>query len=318
MSDNRLSNIPGRITASAEMLEAAVAELLRLIPDTWQKYKPDDLSEVKAEALFLLVAAGLVERRGRIRLRMLNFPVVFEATFTATGEYGLVEAVEPLAAALWAEWQEPYQKWNKSDTAKATPFHCESLGPSEWRLTEQGVKDSKKLRADGEDKRFLLDFILQRGLYDRKPHVSPFNGQVFQQKPVRGKGALVKFDKVKADAAPGAVNIGNWREGGDAFAQAFGPIIGKMFEAMQAQTLAAQAKAPAPALPPAANKSAARRGRKKLSPKESKRRQETLKSWQQASEAGVTREQFCDDKGITSKELQNFQDWQRQRENRQQ
>ncbi len=28
MSDNPLSNIPGRITASAEMLEAAIAELL--------------------------------------------------------------------------------------------------------------------------------------------------------------------------------------------------------------------------------------------------------------------------------------------------
>jgi hypothetical protein len=47
MSDNPLSNIPGRITASAEMLEAAVAELLRLIPETWQAYRPDDLSDTK-------------------------------------------------------------------------------------------------------------------------------------------------------------------------------------------------------------------------------------------------------------------------------
>jgi hypothetical protein len=39
MSDNSLSNIPGRVTASAlsaNMLEAAVAELLRGIPETWQ------------------------------------------------------------------------------------------------------------------------------------------------------------------------------------------------------------------------------------------------------------------------------------------
>ena len=47
MSDNPLSNISGRITASAGMLEPAVAELLRWIPETWQAYRPDDLSETR-------------------------------------------------------------------------------------------------------------------------------------------------------------------------------------------------------------------------------------------------------------------------------
>lgn len=46
-------------------------------------------------------------------------------------------------------------------------------------------------------------------------------------------------------------------------------------------------------------------------------RDETIESRKCASEAGVTREKFCDDEDITPKELQNFQDWQRQRENRQ-
>ena len=45
MTDSPLSNMPGRITASAEMLETVVAELLRLIPETWQAYRPHDLSE---------------------------------------------------------------------------------------------------------------------------------------------------------------------------------------------------------------------------------------------------------------------------------
>lgn len=45
MTDNRLSNIPGQITASAEMLEAAVAELLRGIPEAWRAYRFDGLSE---------------------------------------------------------------------------------------------------------------------------------------------------------------------------------------------------------------------------------------------------------------------------------
>ncbi|MFA6134111.1 MAG: hypothetical protein WC869_08875 [Phycisphaerae bacterium] len=48
MSDTPMSNIPDRITASPEMLEAAVAELLRLIPETWQAYEPDDLCPASA------------------------------------------------------------------------------------------------------------------------------------------------------------------------------------------------------------------------------------------------------------------------------
>jgi hypothetical protein len=45
VTDSPLSNLPGRITASLEMLEAAVADLVRLIPETWQAYRPHDLSE---------------------------------------------------------------------------------------------------------------------------------------------------------------------------------------------------------------------------------------------------------------------------------
>ncbi len=37
VSDKPESDIAGRISASAEMLEAAVAELLRLIPESWQR-----------------------------------------------------------------------------------------------------------------------------------------------------------------------------------------------------------------------------------------------------------------------------------------
>ena len=76
ISDKPMSNIPGRITATAEMLEAAVAELLRLIPETWQAYRPDDLSETKAQALFLLTAAGRNAARF-FRARSPSRPVAF-------------------------------------------------------------------------------------------------------------------------------------------------------------------------------------------------------------------------------------------------
>ena len=220
----------------AEMLEAAVAELLRVIPETWQAYKPDDLSETKAKGLFLLTAAGMVERRERLRLRFANHPVVAEATITFTGEYGGIEALEPLVANLWADWQDAYAAWKDSDAANVSPSHCERLEPSEWRLTDQGVIARKALDASEHDQGEVFDFVLKRGLFDGRRHRAP-NGHVCQRKPVRGKGSLVKFDKVKADVAGLHVNIGNWSEGGDAFAQTFGPVFVKMFEAaMQAQS----------------------------------------------------------------------------------
>jgi len=61
-----------------------------------------------------------------------------------------------------------------------------------------------------------------------------------------------------------------------------------------------------------------RRGRKNLPAKQSKRRMEILEHWERAGEAGVTRKRFCEDEGITIKELENCQDWLRQRVNRKQ
>jgi hypothetical protein len=60
------------------------------------------------------------------------------------------------------------------------------------------------------------------------------------------------------------------------------------------------------------------RGRKKLRKKEEAKRLRILKLWSQASEAGISRKQFCGDKDIdiTEKELERYQAWKRQRNNR--
>ncbi|MCD6365472.1 MAG: hypothetical protein J7M14_06310 [Planctomycetes bacterium] len=210
MSDNPMSNIPGRITAPAEMLEDAIAELLRRIPETWQAYRPDDLSETKAQAIFLLTAAGMVERRERLRLRFASHPVAAEATITFAGEYGGIEAMESITARLWDDWQDAYAAWKKGDAANVSPAHCERLEPTEWRLTDQGViarKDLDGTGPQGADMRPLpqgtvFDFVLKKDFFKRRA-------------PVRGKGALVKMDKTKADAAPDAVSTGNRGAGVD-------------------------------------------------------------------------------------------------------
>ena len=65
-------------------------------------------------------------------------------------------------------------------------------------------------------------------------------------------------------------------------------------------------------------KPAGRRGRKELPAKKSKRRMGILERWDRAGGAGISRKQFCDDEDITIRELQKYQDWLRQRENREQ
>lgn len=61
---------------------------------------------------------------------------------------------------------------------------------------------------------------------------------------------------------------------------------------------------------------ARRRGRKKVSEDEEERRRDILKQWEQAREAGVSRKDFCDDSKITTNDLENYQRWAQQRENR--
>jgi hypothetical protein len=237
------AHIAERITAPDEMLRPAIAELLRRIPDTWQVYRPDDLTEIQAQALFLLTAAGMVERRERLRLKMFNHPLVAEATITATGEYGGAEALKDLVASMWPDWQDAFREWKKGDAANMPSGICERLEPSEWRLTDQGVIARKDLDNDTQAQGAVFDFVLRRGFFDGRPRLLP-NGRISQRGPVRGKGQLVTMKKTKAEpAAPATMNVGNWKEGGDAFAQAFGPAIVKLFEAMQAQAGQATAKA---------------------------------------------------------------------------
>lgn len=72
---------------------------------------------------------------------------------------------------------------------------------------------------------------------------------------------LILDMKTTADAAPATVNIGNWDVGGDAFAKAFGTMLVKVFEAMQAKSAATVM--PASAAKPA-GKQAKRRARSEV------------------------------------------------------
>ena len=59
-----------------------------------------------------------------------------------------------------------------------------------------------------------------------------------------------------------------------------------------------------------------KRGRKKLSINERKKRLSVLGKWDRAREAEISRDRFCTDNRISIKELENYQDWNRQCKNR--
>jgi hypothetical protein len=158
---------------------------------------------------------------------MFNQPLVVDATFTATGEFGAVEALAPLVASVWEYWQAPYIAWHESDTKDVPPFHCERREPSEWRLTASGVLARRDL-AEGRAS-VVFDFVLRRGFFSGAPHLMP-EGRISHRGPVRGHGRLVKFEKVKPEAVPSGVKIMNWPEGATALSEAFA----KMYETLHA------------------------------------------------------------------------------------
>ena len=175
-------------------LQNEIVGLLNRIPKTWGTFELDQLTDAEASALVLLVAAGMVERRFELRLRMINHPLAMTAQATATGESGVAKALSQLVAGLWHEWRESYEQWRQSDTCDSVPFVCERIGKDEWRLTKEGVLALGDLSSGSAST--VFDFVLKRGFFTcRFPYL--------------GSGRLLTFDRVPADS----LTSNNWHSG---------------------------------------------------------------------------------------------------------
>lgn len=165
-------------------LQNEIVGLLNRIPKTWGTFELDQLTDAEASALVLLVAAGMVERRFELRLRMINHPLAMTAQATATGEGGGAAALDRLVAGLWHEWRESYEQWRQSETRDSVPFVCERIGKDEWRLTREGVLARGDLSNGSADT--VFEYVLKRGFFAGRD-------------PCIGSGRLLKFDKVPTD-----------------------------------------------------------------------------------------------------------------------
>lgn len=174
----------------AEPLDQAILALLGKLPLRWKTLDSDALTATEQEALKLLTAGGLVERRFSFRLNLIGHPVTIEATITATGEYGLVEALGPVAKIGWEVWAAEYLKRRARAEQDRPRLHCENTGPQHARLTDQGELALKDVKAGNA--KVVLDFVHRRTA-------------VFYGKTVPGHG---RAEKVRTEApAPGPAKV---------------------------------------------------------------------------------------------------------------
>lgn len=211
-------------------LHTPIEQLLRSIPKIWGTFDIDSLSQAEQDALARLTAAGLVERRHRMRLRMISRNDGFDATFEATGCCGLIDALGGLLRQAFDEWETDFVAWKKRDDA-APPFVVECIQPSHWRLTTDGVLARSDLDADETARRCVFDFVLRQGIFDGKARL--LDNKILHPPHVRGQGRLIACEKISEDARQAAVvNIGNFGPNGETLSQVLEHVSSQPLESV--------------------------------------------------------------------------------------
>lgn len=184
-------------TGHGDGVDEAIACLLRTAPETWADLDQDGLTAVEQEALGLLTAAGMVERRFSIRLSLIGHPAQITVTATATGDHGLAEAMEPVLRKAWDAWQEFWSARREAPEEQRPKVFCEKAGSEMWRLTRNGVLARQDL--DSGNSKCVLDFVY------RRPPV--FTGMI-----VSGYGRAERLEATEEAKGPEQVTVTNLNE----------------------------------------------------------------------------------------------------------
>lgn len=279
--------IPQRET---DATDEAILSLLRRAPEPWAELEVDALSAVEEEALRLLTAAGLIERKFSFRLSLIGQESRIEVTARASGEYGLVRAMEPVLGKAWEVWSDVYRQGRDGPEEDRPALLCEPTAPQQWRLSEPGAGARKDLEAGNA--RTVLDFARRRP-------------PVFSGKVVPGDGRTERLEAVSGEPGPPEVKVTNLEEVAGPMREVARTLqagLEKM-AAMREQGGRKQTSESPPAEP------ARKKGRPRASARQAEKRYALLARWTEAKESGVSREQFCDTEGIAVEELNRIRDW---------
>jgi len=144
-------------------LDAAILAVLQRTAEAWAPLDRTRFSAGEEQAVALLTAAGLTERRIALRLRMAGEKESIEAVITVTGEKGLGQALEGVLVEAWGLWEgEIHSRKAKPDGPPAV-FECTRTRHEEMRLTELGAKFVDEVKAG--ERRYVLDFVYRTGMY---------------------------------------------------------------------------------------------------------------------------------------------------------
>lgn len=196
-------------------LAATIEGFLRSIPERWTDFVHDDLSVTEQKALFLLVAAGLVERRIGIRGEFAGQSLTIEFTIDATGEYGFVEAMKPVVAEVWSKWGSAIEEWHASEARGSVPFRFIKTGLDRWRLTDHGVMARADLDIDAPSPEAAKVI----GSFQRAIEFVTRTGHQIDRPSVRGEGRLVviKVNDCIVQPTPMPVTLVNSNEVASSF-----------------------------------------------------------------------------------------------------
>ncbi|MBI1367089.1 MAG: hypothetical protein GC162_00395 [Planctomycetes bacterium] len=177
--------------------DSAILNLLSGAPQRWTSLEADAMTSVEERALQQLTGAALVERRFSVRLSLIGHPVRLDVMTTATGEYGLGEAMEPVLRRAWELWKDFYHEHSATAPEGKLRFFCEQTEPQQWQLTPEGVQ-AQQDAADGQTKR-VLDFVQKRTA-------------VFYGLTVRGYGRAERIEQNQQQQSPTQVEVTNMGE----------------------------------------------------------------------------------------------------------
>lgn len=225
-------------------LTSAIESLLRSIPERWADSNYDDLTSTEQRALSLLVAAGLVERRTSLRGEAGHQGAAVEFTIDVTGEYGIIDAVEPVADAMSAAWGPIFNAWHARSDKGSPPFRFTCTGLDRWRLTDEGVIARADLDIQAPSPA-IAAFV---GSYQRTIEFVTRTGHQTHRPGVRGQGRLVDIKTRDAgeDAkkTPAPVSLANSEELAAAFRDLVVPAMAEALRGAKRSPSAPASKTP--------------------------------------------------------------------------